>query len=77
MMEENIYFKPGDVVQIKQNIPNKPLMIVVKKETSSLFKNNMEDKKNVLRGIRCRWFTTTNELQESVWNTKDLILVQD
>lgn len=75
-MEENIYFKPGDVVQIKQNIPNKPLMIVVKKETSSLFKNNVEDKKNVLRGIRCRWFTTTEEMQEAVWNTKDLILVQ-
>lgn len=76
MIEENIYFKPGDVVQIKQDIPNKPLMLVVKKETSSLFKNNLEDKKNVLRGIRCRWFTTIGELQESVFNTKDLILVQ-
>lgn len=73
-MEENIFYKPGDIVQIKQDIPNKPLMIVVKKETS-LFKNNMEDKKNVLKGIRCRWFTTTGQLQETVWNTKDLILV--
>lgn len=74
-MEENIFYKPGDIVQIKQDIPNKPLMIVVKKETS-LFKNNMEDKKNVLKGIRCRWFTTTGQLQETIWNTKDLILVQ-
>ena len=74
-MEENIFYKPGDIVQIKQDIPNKPLMIVVKKETS-LFKNNMEDKKNVLKGIRCRWFTTTGQLQETVWNTKDLVLVQ-
>lgn len=74
-MEENIFYKPGDIVQIKQNIPNKPLMIVVKKEIS-LFKNNMEDKKNVLKGIRCRWFTTTGQLQETIWNTKDLILVQ-
>lgn len=74
MMEENIFYKPGDIVQIKQDIPNKPLMIVVKKETS-LFKNNMEDKKNVLKGIRCRWFTTTGELQEAVFNTKDLILI--
>jgi hypothetical protein len=49
-------------------------MIVVKKETS-LFKNNIEDKKNVLKGIRCRWFTANGELQETVWNTKDLILV--
>lgn len=74
-MEENIFYKPGDIVQIKQNIPNKPLMIVVKKETS-LFKNNMEDKKNVLKGIRCRWFTTTGQLQETIWNTKDLILIK-
>ena len=74
-MEENIFYKPGDIVTLKQDIPNKPLMIVVKKETS-LFKNNMEDKKNVLKGIRCRWFTTTGQLQETIWNTKDLILVQ-
>ena len=74
-MEENIFYKPGDIVQIKQDIPNKPLMIVVKKEPS-LFKNNMEDKKNVLKGIRCRWFTTTGQLQETIWNTKDLILIK-
>ena len=74
-MEENIFYKPGDIVQIKQDITNKPLMIVVKKETS-LFKNNMEDKKNVLKGIRCRWFTTTGQLQETIWNTKDLILIK-
>lgn len=73
-MEENIFYKPGDIVTLKQDIPNKPLMIVVKKETS-LFKNNMEDKKNVLKGIRCRWFTTAGQLQETVWNTKDLVLV--
>ena len=74
-MEENIFYPPGDIVQIKSDIPNKPLMIVVKKETS-LFKNNMEDKKNVLKGIRCRWFTTTGQLQETIWNTKDLILIK-
>lgn len=74
-MEENIFYKPGDIVQLRQDIPNKPLMIVVKKETS-LFKNNSDDKKNMLKGIRCRWFTTTGQLQESIWNTKDLILIQ-
>lgn len=49
-------------------------MLVVKKETS-IFKHK-EDKRNVLRGIRCRWFTTTGELQEEVFNTKDLILIK-
>lgn len=53
-------------------------MIVVKKETS-LFKHDtkrLEDKKPILIGIRCRWFTASGELQEAVWNTKDLQLVK-
>lgn len=73
--EDKVYFNAGDVVQLKQDIPNKPTMIVVKKETS-LFKHDskrLEDKRLILKGIRCRWFTSTGELQESVWNTKDLI----
>ena len=73
--EDKVYFNAGDVVQLKQDIPNKPIMIVVKKETS-LFKHDskrLEDKRPILKGIRCRWFTSTGELQESVWNTKDLI----
>ena len=73
-MEDNIYFNPGDIVQLKQDIPNKPVMLVVKKETS-LFKYNKkeDDKRPILRGIRCRWFTSTGEMQESVFNTKDLV----
>lgn len=48
-------------------------MIVVKKETS-LFKHN-KDKKSVLMGIRCRWFTSDGTLQEAVFNTKDIELI--
>ena len=69
-MEEKIYFMPGDVVMLKQDLPNKPTMLVVKKETS-IFKHQQED--NVLKGIRCRWFTSDGLLQEAVFNTKDLI----
>ena len=29
-MEEKVYFMPGEVVTLKQDIPNKPVMIVVK-----------------------------------------------
>lgn len=75
MEDTNIYFNPGDLVQLRQDIPNKPVMIVVKKETF-LFKHDskrLEDKRPVLKGIRCRWFTSTGELQENVFNTKDLI----
>ncbi len=77
-MENNIYFNAGDVVRLKQDIPNKPTMIVVKKETS-LFKHNKgnAEKKSILKGIRCRWFTTSGELQENIFNTKDLELIKE
>lgn len=69
MENEKTYFLPGDVVTLRQNIPNKPIMVVVKKETSFIKK----EENNILRGIKCRWFTSTGELQESTFNTKDLI----
>lgn len=78
MEESNIYFNPGQIVCLKQDIPNKPRMIVVKKETS-LFKHdsNKGDKRPILKGIRCRWFTTTGAMQEAVFNTKDLDLIKE
>ena len=77
-METNIYFNPGDVVQLKQDIPNKPIMIVVRKETS-IFKHDqkrLEDKKPILIGIKCRWFTKDGTLQEAIFNTKEIELIK-
>ena len=71
-MEDKTLFFPGELVTLRQELPNKPVMIVVRKE-STIFRD--ANKTNSLKGIRCRWFTTTNELQEAVWNTKDLIKV--
>ena len=76
-MEEKIFLNTGEIVTLKQDIPNKPVMLVVKKETS-VFKHDskrLNDKKPILIGIRCRWFTTTGELQEATFSTKDLIKV--
>ena len=76
-MEEKIFLNPGEIVTLKQDIPNKPVMLVVKKETS-VFKHDskrLNDKKPILIGIRCRWFTTTGELQEATFSTKDLVKV--
>lgn len=74
MIDDNkIYFLPGDVVTLKQEIPNKPVMIVVKKETMTFRPSKDEDKSEYFRGIKCRWFTTEGLLQEGIFNTKDLI----
>ena len=71
-MEDKMMFFPGDLVTIRQELPNKPIMVVVRKE-STIFRD--ENKTNSLKGIRCRWFTNNSELQEAVWNTKDLIKI--
>ena len=70
-MENKIFFMPGGVVTIRQNIPNKPTMLVVKKKTMTI-KPKDGDKSDFLQGIICRWFTTSGELQESLFSTKDL-----
>ena len=68
-MENNkIYFKPGDVVQLRQReYMHCPAMLGVRKE-QALFKDEM-------KGLRCRWFTDSGLMQEAVFNTKDLILI--
>jgi uncharacterized protein YodC (DUF2158 family) len=65
------FFLPGDVVTIRQDIPNKPTMLVVKKVTRSIKIDNV--KNDYFQGILCRWFTTEGTLQESIFNTKDLL----
>lgn len=68
--EDKTFFLPGDIVQVRQDIDNKPKMIVVRKESSII---KTKEGKDILKGIRCRWFTDSKELQEAVFNTKDLI----
>lgn len=73
-MEENkIYFMPGDVVKLRQKLPNSPTMLVVKKKTY-IFKNK-DNEEPALKGILCRWFTDNGQLQEAVFNTKDLVKI--
>lgn len=67
---EKIFFSPGDMVEMKQEIPNKPKMVVLKIERSLIRKENANP---YLRGVRCRWFTADGYLQEAVFSTKDLI----
>lgn len=69
-MEQKQFFLPGDLVTIRQDLPNKPTMIVVKKVTKNIRVGSTRG--NFFQGILCRWFTTEGLLQEAVFNTKDL-----
>lgn len=75
MEESNIYFNAGDLVTINKDLPNKPIMMVVKKETFT-FKHDNQNKKPNLIGIRCIWFTENKEKQEAIFSTKDLELIK-
>jgi len=70
-MENKIFYKPGDLVCLKQDLPNKPVMMVHRVERSILRNNGLE----LLKGIRCRWFTKDGYLQEALFSTKDLELL--
>ena len=72
-LEDKIYYQPGDIVTIKQDIPNKPTMVVVKKETSKFRQKEDNSREDYFVGMRCRWYTVEGELQEAIYNTKDLI----
>lgn len=73
MADDKIFFQPGDVVQLKQDIPNKPKMVVVRIERSLLRRNEGKD---YLKGLRCRWYSTDQKIQEALFSTKDLILIK-
>ena len=64
------FFLPGDVVTIRQKLPNSPTMLVVKKVTRTIRTGDV--KNDYFQGILCRWFTTQGLIQEAVFNTKDL-----
>lgn len=70
-MEDNnkVIFFPGDLVTIKQDLPNKPIMVV--KQKAIYF--NIKESRSGLKGILCFWFSLDGNLQEAVFNTKDLL----
>lgn len=70
--EAKVFFLPGDVVTLRQDIPNKPTMVVVKKETMTFRPSQQDDKGEYFKGIKCRWYSTEGMLQEAIYNTKDL-----
>lgn len=70
--DEKVYLKPGDKVKLRQDVPNSPIMIVHRIE-----RNIIRDKEDhsLLKGCKCRWFTEDGFLQEAIFSTKDLILI--
>lgn len=70
-----LYFAPGDLVKVRHNIDFVPVMFVTEKVSRNM-RNINGISEPVFIGIKCRWFNSNGDLQEAVFNTKDLIKVE-
>lgn len=70
--ENYVFFSPGDLVTVRHAVDNKPVMWMVEKMTKNIrtADGNFE---NMFLGIKCRWFDINGDLQEAVFNTKDIV----
>lgn len=69
---DRVFFVPGDLVTVKHDMANKPEMLVLGKETKTI-----RGAEGVhFKGIRCMWFTVNGDVQERVFNTKDLVHIK-
>ena len=65
---DQLFFSPGDTVELKQDLTNKPVMVV-----KTIDRVSAGDDKPKLVGVTCMWFNINQELQTARFSTKDLI----
>lgn len=70
MLEDKIFFNPGDLVILRHPIPNRPVMYVVGRVMQTIKKGAKLE--SLFKGIRCRWYDNNATLQEAIFSTKDL-----
>lgn len=79
-LREKVYFSAGDLVMVKHDIKNKPVMIVKSVDKITLSKtratastgSTSDTTAGGLLGVTCFWFSVNMELQQARFNTKDL-----
>lgn len=64
---DGLFFSPGEVVELRQDITNKPRMIV-----KTIDRVSSDHEKPKLLGVSCVWFNINQELQVARFSTKDL-----
>jgi hypothetical protein len=69
---DKTYFKEGDVVTLRQDMPYKPTMMVQKVEKYKMTPGSGD---RSLLGIKTIWFTKDGMMQTHLFNFKDLIHV--
>lgn len=68
-MDDQIYYAPGEEVQMRQSLDHKPVMVVV---SADMVKLRSTDARKTLLGITCGWFDAEHHYLEHRFNSKDL-----
>jgi len=68
-LNDKIFYNPGDLVQLKNNVSNKPEIMLVH-SVDKMKRRDVEVDR--LLGITCIWFTDFGELQKFRFDSKDL-----
>lgn len=71
---EKVFFSPGEVVTLKQDLPNKPKMVVKSVDKEVM---RTDGHRPMLFGITCMWFKTDGTLLSERFSTKDLMHVSE
>ena len=66
-MEKDRYFKEGDVVILRAELPNKPVMMIDK-----IVRSMIKTGTSSLLGIRCFWYDRNGTLNKHLHSTKDI-----
>ena len=69
---EKTYITPGDLVRVRHEIENRPVMWAVEKVSRSIRNSETGIVEPTFVGIKCRWFDKNECLQEAILSTKDL-----
>ena len=70
-MDDKIFYNPGDIVTIKHDLDNKPIMFIIKKEKRHIVGEQEES----FIGFTCGWFDKNNQWNTAIFSTKDLIKI--
>lgn len=73
MIEEKVFFVPGDKVIVKHTeLDNRPVMLIKEKVEKTIRDKDGNMGSNFL-GMRCLWFDKNQVLHEAIFSTKDLM----
>ncbi|MBP5694225.1 MAG: hypothetical protein J6X03_02070 [Bacilli bacterium] len=71
---EPLYYTPGDIVTVRHDIPNKMIGWIVEKVNRNIRTVDGESS-SMFVGMKVRWFDNNGDLQEAIFSTKDLQLI--